>query len=266
MRKMVYHLGIGLFVLSMAVAGNLFAQTMSDETSGNFHSTMGFNTFNASNLIGMQLYTMEMDVLGQISDVVIDPATKRISWVVVSDVPGLGAESIALPFNSLVKIGNSTFAYSAPGAETTFVPSSYGGSYGGRSMWPTGNYWLADLDYVLSYAEPIPAGSKESSHLAGARVDTPKGEDVARINDLVVDSENGHIVYLVLSDVGGMENRMVAVPFDALAETHANVFVLNTTRDKLLAASDFKWQDAGSRTYAEGIYRYYGLQPYWETE
>src|SRR5512141_2737209 len=107
MRKIAYYLGTGLLVLSLAVAGNLFAQTMGDETSGNFHSTMGFDTFKASDLIGMQLYTTEMDVLGQISDVVIDPATKRISWVVVSDVPGLGAESIALPFDSLVRIGNN---------------------------------------------------------------------------------------------------------------------------------------------------------------
>jgi sporulation protein YlmC with PRC-barrel domain len=174
----------------------------------------------------------------------------------------MGGETNALPFNSLVKIGNNIIAYSAPGAETTFLPSSYGG----RSMWPTGNYWLADLDYVLSYAEPIPAGSKESSHLAGARIETPKGEDVAWINDLVVDSENGHIVYLVLSDVGGAENRQVAVPFEALSEPHEKVFVLNTTRDKLLAAFEFKWEDALNRTYAEGIYRYYGLHPYWETE
>jgi sporulation protein YlmC with PRC-barrel domain len=250
-------------VLSLAVAGNSSAQTMSDETTGNFRLTaMSFETFKASDLIGMQLYTTEMDVLGQISDVVIDPATKRISWVIVSDIPGMGGETNALPFNSLVKIGNNIIAYSAPGAETTFLPSSYGG----RSMWPTGNYWLADLDYVLSYAEPIPAGSKESSHLAGARIETPKGEDVAWINDLVVDSENGHIVYLVLSDVGGAENRQVAVPFEALSEPHEKVFVLNTTKDKLLAASEFKWEDALNRTYAEGIYRYYGLHPYWETE
>ena len=133
-------------------------------------------------------------------------------------------------------------------------------------MWPTGNYWVADLDYVLSYVQPIPAETKKSSQLMGARIETPKGEDVAWIDDLVVDSENGHIVYLVLSDVGGVENRMVAVPFEALSEPHEKVFVLNTTKDKLLAASEFKWEDAPNRTYAEGIYRYYGVQPYWETE
>ena len=264
MRKTVYYLGIGLFVLSLTAAGNSSAQTLSREMSGHL-TTMGLNTFKASDLIGMQLYTREMEVLGQISNLVIDPATKSISRVVISDIPGMGGESMAIPFSALVKIGNNTFAYNSPENVYYFFGEKPAG-YGENPYWSVGFYWAADIDYVIPYVQPMPAGAEKTSQLIGARVETPEGEDVAWINDLVVDSENGHVVFFVLSDVGRAENRMVAVPFGALSETHAKVFVLNTSKDKLLAASGFKWEDAPNRTYAENIYRYYGLQPYWETE
>jgi sporulation protein YlmC with PRC-barrel domain len=259
MRKMVHYLGVGLLTLSLIIAGASFAQAEMKGTSGDFHpTTTNWDTFKASDLIGMQLYTGGMDVLGQISDVVIDPGTKRIARIILSDVPGLGGESVALPFDSVVRIGNNLFAYSAPGKEPY--------RYGDKPLWSVGLYWLADLDYVLSYVQPIPAEAKESIQLMGTRVETSQGEDVAWINDLVVDSENGHIVYVVLSDVAGMADKQVAVPFDGMLELRENVFALNTTKDRLLAAPAFNWEDATDRKYAEDIYRYYGLQPYWETE
>jgi sporulation protein YlmC with PRC-barrel domain len=246
MRKMAYYFGVSLLMFSLMASGSSFARAEMREESGYFHpTTMNWDTFKASDLLGVQLYTREMDVLGQISDLVVDPATKRISRVTLSDVPGLGRESVALPFDSVVKIGNNLFAYSAPGKVSHF--------YGDRPLWSVGFYW-ADVDYVLS------------SQLMGARIETPKGEDVARINDLVVDTEKGHVVYLVLSDVAGQEGKLVALPFDTLSELRENVYVLNVTKDTLFAAPDFKWTDVTDRKYAEDIYRYYGLQPYWESE
>jgi sporulation protein YlmC with PRC-barrel domain len=259
MRKMVYYFGAGLLMFSLVVAGNLSAQMGEQKATGYFQpATMSWETFQASDLIGVQLHTREMDVLGQINDLVIDPATKRISRIMVSDIPGMGGESVALPFGSLVKTGNNIFTYADPENVNYF--------YGEKPYWSVGFYWAADVDYVVPYIQPMPAGAEKTSQLIGASVETAKGEDVARINELVVDSKNGHVVYVVLSDVAGTEERLVAVPFDALSEPRGNVFVLNVTKDKLLAAPDFMWPDVTNRKYAEDIYRYYGLQPYWETE
>jgi sporulation protein YlmC with PRC-barrel domain len=259
MKKMIYCLGILLLIFSFMAAGSSFAQTQMKERSGYFHPTpMGWDTFKASDLIGVQLYTREMDVLGQISDLVIDPATKRISRIVVSDIPGMGGESVAVPFDSLVKTGHNIFLYAAPENVDYF--------YGEKPYWSVGFYWAADLDYVLPYVQPVPTGAEKTSRLMGVLVETPKGEEVARINDLIVDSENGHAVYLVLSDVAGTEGKMVAVPFDALSESRGNVFVLNATKDKLLTAPHFMWPEVSNRKYAEDVYRHYGLQPYWKTE
>jgi sporulation protein YlmC with PRC-barrel domain len=104
----------------------------------------------------------------------------------------------------------------------------------------------------------------KSSKLFGATVHTSDGEDVARIDDLVIDSTNGHVVYAVLIDVGSMTDRMVAVPFSDLSRKSENVFALDTTRDHLLAAPVFNWDNMNDLAYASEIYRYFGLQPYWE--
>ena len=259
MKKMLYYFGTGLLLFGLVVVGNLSAQMEGQEASGYFEpATMAWDTFKASDLLGVQLHSREMDVLGQISDLVIDPATKRISRVMVSDIPGMGGESVGIPFNALEKIGNNLFVYAAPENVNYF--------HGEKPFWSVGFYWAADVDYVLPYVQPMPTGAEKTTQLIGALVETPKGEEIARINDVVIDSENGHLVYLVLSDVAGTEDKLVAVPFDALSEPRENVFVLNIMKDRLLAAPEFMWPDVTNRKYAEDIYRYYGLYPYWEIE
>jgi len=122
-----------------------------------------------------------------------------------------------------------------------------------------------------SYSAGLPrAGAGRESRQAeqaqvfiGAPVQTSKGEDVAWVNDLVIDFAKDQVVYSVLSDVGGMQGKMVAVPFSELSKK-GDMFTLHATREKLEEAPAFTWNDTTDLRYAESIYRYYGVQPYWE--
>ncbi len=81
----------------------------------------------------------------------------------------------------------------------------------------------------------------------------------------MIDFSKGRVVYSVLSDVGGMEGKIVAVPFSELYRSGGgNIFVLNITKERLLTAPSFAWANIGDRQYAVNVYRYYGVQPYWE--
>jgi sporulation protein YlmC with PRC-barrel domain len=71
----------------------------------------------------------------------------------------------------------------------------------------------------------------ESTKLMGAEVQTPKDEEVAQVNDLVINSSDGHLAFLVLSNVAGRGDDLVAVPFSAFSRRGENVFVLNATKD-----------------------------------
>jgi uncharacterized protein YrrD len=98
----------------------------------------------------------------------------------------------------------------------------------------------------------------------GAPVRTSKGEEVGWVNDFVIDFTKSQLVYLALSDVGGTEGRMVAVPFKELSSEGGEMLTLHTSKEKLLDSPTLTSADMADRTYAEHIYRYYGVQPYWE--
>ena len=223
---------MGLFLFSLFLASTSYAQCL--------------ETIKASQLIGIEISDIRGSFRGQISDVVVDPSNNRVSGVILSDTPGMGADHIAIPFDSLTRTGESLFVYN-PSEEV------YGES----------PYWTRGLSFYKKDQAMLEKG-EWSSDLFGARVQTSDGEDVARIDDIMIDSTNGHVVYVVLTDVGGMTERMVAFPFSSLSKTDEDLFALNATRDQLLAAPDFSWSNARDLAYASQVYRYYGMQPYWE--
>jgi len=80
----------------------------------------------------------------------------------------------------------------------------------------------------------------------------------------VIDCSNGHIPFVTLSNVPGRTGEVLAVPFSMLSRKGENVFALNVTRDKLLSEPIFsRYEDQGSRAYADRVYKYFGVQPYW---
>ena len=218
----------------------------------------GWDTVPASGVIGSQLLTTEGDYLGVISDLVVDP-NGHIQEVVLSDVPGKGAEQEIVPFVALSHTGDGVFVLNIP----DLLPVWY---HSWESPLEDHEYpythW-AELRYYYS-VEPTPVGSFNASTLIGASVETPKEEMVARVTDLVIDFRNDQVVYSVLSDMSGMGDRMVVVPFNELSKTSENVFTLNTTKEKLMDAPAFAWAEMTDLRYAQNIYRYYGVQPYWE--
>jgi len=261
MRKIIYS-AIAVFVFSILfVTGNAHSYpiyTSPDRTEGSVTSysqstVEGWDTFGASRMIGAQLFSTEGDYLGQISDLVIDSGNGHISDVVLSDVPGMGAELVSVPFAALSHDGGSVFVLNTP---EEFSGLSYSGS--------PYSYW-ADLRYFY-FTGPSLNGEFKFSALMGSGVQASQGERIGTLDDLVINFNDERVVYSVFSEAGEMEDRMVAVPFGTLSKSGENIFVFNGTREKLMASPDFHWTNTADRTYAEDIYIYYGLQPYWEEE
>ena len=101
----------------------------------------------------------------------------------------------------------------------------------------------------------------QNTKLMGAKVQTPKGEEVARVNDLVINSSDWHIVFVVLSDIPEKGDALVAVPFADLSRTGDNIFVVNTTKDQLRSAPSFdEASDLNNLKFAEDDYGYF-FQP-----
>jgi len=258
MKKLAYFIAtvfvFGLFFLAAGVSPSHAQGTIALYGESEI---AGWDTVPASGVIGAQLLTPKGDYLGVISDFVVDPNSGHILEAVLSDVPGKGAEQETVPFVAISHTGDGIFVLDIP--DTDAFPYW---NQTWQMLRPSFSRW-AELRYYYS-VEPTPVGSFSTSTLMGAPVETSKGEMVARVNDLVIDFSNDQVVYTVLSDVGGMGDRMVAVPFNELSKSSGNVFTLNTTSDKLVNAPLFSWTETGNMKYAQNIYSYYGVQPYWE--
>jgi sporulation protein YlmC with PRC-barrel domain len=237
MRKIAYTI-MGIFVFSLLLMGTSYAQSL--------------NTIKASQLVGINVTDVQGLYMGQISDVMFNPSNDCVSSVVLSDIPGMGAEHIAIPFDALTRTGEFQFIYKPSDETYSYFEAS-----------PLSPNWDRVLSVYKKDQSMLESGYR-SSQLIGARVETPNGNDIAWADDIVIDTVGGHVVYLVLNDVGGKADRKVAVPFSDLSKKSKDLFVLRETKDQILAAPAFSWDNMNDLTYASQIYRYYGLQPYWE--
>ncbi len=97
-------------------------------------------------------------------------------------------------------------------------------------------------------------------------------EDLGYIKDLMIDRENGRIVYAVLSFGGilGLGDKLFAVPWSALQLDSQNErFVLNVPQKALKDAPGFNkedWPDMANQEWSREIHDYYKQTPYGKEE
>jgi len=107
--------------------------------------------------------------------------------------------------------------------------------------------------------------------LAGDRVRNSAGEDLGKVEEIMLDVPTGRVAYAVLSFGGflGMGNKLFAVPWDSLTlDEGTHEFVLNVDKNTLENAPGFdkdNWPDMADPTWGGQIHDYYGSKPYWNT-
>ena len=109
-----------------------------------------------------------------------------------------------------------------------------------------------------------------ASTLAGDSVRNAAGEDLGKLDELMIDIPSGRVAYAVLS-FGGvlrMGNKLFAVPWSALkVDEDEKCFILNVDKTKLENAPGFdkdNWPNMADPTWGSEVSRYYGVTPYWE--
>jgi sporulation protein YlmC with PRC-barrel domain len=128
-------------------------------------------------------------------------------------------------------------------------------------------------------SEPVGATSKfarlgtveRASKVMGTAVRNRQNESLGKVENLMVDIPAGRIVSVVISSGGflGIGDEHSAVPPMSLRfDPQARVFQLDTTKEQLSRAPHFsggaEWpvQDG---PYVSGLYRAYGIEPYFDT-
>ena len=109
-----------------------------------------------------------------------------------------------------------------------------------------------------------------ANYLLKDSVTNEKGENLGKIDELMIDLETGRIMYGVLA-IGGFPSRtkMYAVPWELLTfSTHDKKFLLNIPREVLVKGAGYDSVEQvfeKADTYWLGeIYEYYSHKPEWE--
>jgi sporulation protein YlmC with PRC-barrel domain len=108
------------------------------------------------------------------------------------------------------------------------------------------------------------------STMTGDTVRNMKGEDLGKIEEVMIDLDSGRIAYAVLSSGGffGMGDRFYAIPWNALTvDMEQREFILDMEKERLERAPGFdedSWPLMADRQWGETIHGYYGSKPYWD--
>lgn len=108
-----------------------------------------------------------------------------------------------------------------------------------------------------------------ASTLTGDKVVNAQGEDLGKVEDLMIDLENGRVRYAVLSFGGfmGMGDKLFAIPPEALRVDAENErLVLDVDRSRLENAPGFdkdNWPNTAEMGWQLEVYEFYGQTPYW---
>jgi sporulation protein YlmC with PRC-barrel domain len=102
------------------------------------------------------------------------------------------------------------------------------------------------------------------------RVKSPQGEDLGKIEEVMIDMEMGRVAYAVLSFGGlwGLGSKWVPVPWDAVVlRPDEKVLLLKIEKEKIEKAPNFEaatLPELANRQWGTVIHTYYGYPPYWE--
>ena len=112
----------------------------------------------------------------------------------------------------------------------------------------------------------------DAATLIGDKVVNAAGEDLGKIEAIMLDVASGRIAYSVLSFGGflGMGSKLFAIPWGALTlDAHEHRFVLDVSKEKLENAEGFDkdhWPSMADANWAAELHAYYNVTPYWEDD
>jgi sporulation protein YlmC with PRC-barrel domain len=108
-----------------------------------------------------------------------------------------------------------------------------------------------------------------ASTMIGDEVKNSLGETLGKLEELMIDLDEGRVAYAVLSFGGflGMGNKLFAIPWEAMAvDTEQKAVIFDVPKERLENAPGFdkdNWPKTTDREWMTEVHTYYGYDPYW---
>jgi sporulation protein YlmC with PRC-barrel domain len=166
----------------------------------------------------------------------------------------------------------------APAAPGYMPPSGYVPPSGNQNMTPAPGTQVPSDQYQRSN---MPAQTDERygmtasdnlkdlrvSELTGKKVDNLQGEKLGKLNDVVIDAQQGKVAYGILS-LRGMGRDFAAVPWSAFQFSGRPEMIRLDTTPQTLASIAFKgdnFPNLADPQYSRQLFDRFHVTPYWQT-
>lgn len=127
------------------------------------------------------------------------------------------------------------------------------------------------MENVTKIEEVQPPKVISAATFQDAKVTNVRGDDLGKIEAIMIDVERGRIAYLAMSS--GRANwfpndKLLAIPWEAMTISyHDKKFLLNVSEETIKSAEGFdrkNWPDTGNFEWLERVYLKFGRDPYWK--
>ncbi len=102
-----------------------------------------------------------------------------------------------------------------------------------------------------------------ASSIIGDKVTNAQGENLGKVEELMIDTTDGEVNYAVISFGGflGMGEKLFAVPLERMTiNTKDKCLILDVPKAKLEAAPGFdkdNWPSSADNTWYKSVHKYY---------
>jgi len=115
---------------------------------------------------------------------------------------------------------------------------------------------LSDTNLTLEHA---------AEDVRGFTVVDTENKEIGHVDDLMVDEADTKVRFLVVAAGGflGIGEKRFWVPVDAVTAIRSEQVLVDTTVEHIKSAPGYDPEIVPSHPYANDVYAYYGIAPYW---
>jgi sporulation protein YlmC with PRC-barrel domain len=252
---------------ALALSANLaLAQTNNKPTKG---TPPEGKLVKGSEVIGAKLFNKQGEHIGEINDVVFDENTGKMThgMLAVGGWLGIGENITAVPWKHIQQSKKDSPGYVVDVEKSKLTPEM---SFK-TNDWPN----LTEGWYKESYSRfGVPSGGNaklvRGSKVIGAELFNQNGEDIGEIQNLLVHPNTGKIAYATceVDKYATTGDKLTNVPWNLIRQSKKDTegFVVNADKAKLTGAKYFgdnNWPDYNDSAWHDGVYSYYGTDPFW---
>lgn len=224
----------------------------------------------ASQLIGAKVFDSHGKELGTIKDVVLTPDRKGIDYAVLSygGPLGISEKFFAVPWSQFhLGADGKTFVLNVdanalrnlPGIDLRNLPATADARWMEGRPAPAAGVPATDLQF------------RKLSALKDLNLTNMQGDQIGKLNDVIVDVQQGKVAYGVVSLRGGYLEAgkdMALVPWSTLEIVpQSHIARLNADKQTLdaVAFSARNFPNLQDPQYSRQLYERFGVTPYWQT-